>query len=64
MEAIVKTRVVGGSVMTTIPKKMVNEMNIRGNELIRLNVKKINKDFFGRLKGIGKFTAEDEMNVE
>lgn len=63
MEAVVRTRKVGGSVTATLPKALVDELNIRGNETIKIDVKKIEKDFFGKLKGIGRFAQEDELQA-
>ncbi|MBI2598305.1 MAG: hypothetical protein HYW50_03855 [Candidatus Diapherotrites archaeon] len=63
MEVLVKTRKVGGSIMALLPKNAVEELDIRGNELIKLEVKKLKKDFFGKLKGIGRFSAEDELST-
>ena len=63
METIVKTRKVGGSVMATLPKTIVDELNIKGNDLLKIDIKKVRKDFFGKLKGIGKFSIEDELGT-
>ena len=63
MEAIVKTRRVGGSVMATLPKNVVESLGIRDNELVRLDIKKPGKDFFGKLKGIGRFTRADKLDA-
>ena len=61
MEAIVKTKAVGGSLMVTIPKDIVNDETIKEGEIIKIHIEKIKKDWFGCLKGIGSFTKEDEM---
>ena len=63
METIVKTRKVGGSVMATFPKNVVEALDIKGNELLKVDVEKVGKGFFGKLKGIGKFTVQDELNT-
>ena len=63
METIVKTRKVGGSVMATFPKNVVEALDIKGNELLKVDVEKVGKDCFGKLKGIGKFTVQDELNT-
>jgi len=63
VETIVKTRKVGGSVMATFPKNVVEALDIKGNDLLKVDVEKVGKDFFGRLKGIGKFTSQDEMKT-
>ena len=64
MEFLVKTRKIGGSIVTTIPKPVVEKEGIRGNEFVKLDIKKVKKSFFGKLKGIGPFTEKDELNIE
>jgi len=64
METIItRARKVGGSIMATIPKETVKELNIRDNEEIELNVRKRKRSFLGALKGIGPFTEEDRLDV-
>jgi len=59
MEAITRTRVIGGSLVVTIPRELVKEENLIEGELVEIKVKKKRRNFFGALKGIGKFTRED-----
>lgn len=59
--AFAKTRAVGGSLIVTIPREIIEREGIRENELVEVDVKKPKKDFFGALKGIGSFTKEDEL---
>ena len=59
MEAITRTRVIGGSLVVTIPRELVKEENLIEGELVEIKVKKKRRNFFGVLKGIGKFTRED-----
>ncbi|MEW6749009.1 MAG: AbrB/MazE/SpoVT family DNA-binding domain-containing protein [Candidatus Micrarchaeota archaeon] len=54
---------VGGSIMVTIPKQIVEMLNIRPNEQVELEVKKVPKSGFGLYRGIGKFTKEDELQL-
>ena len=61
MKSVVRTRDVGGSLMVTIPKEVVKEENIMNDQLIEIEIKKPKRDFFGALKGIGKFTKEDKF---
>lgn len=63
MKAIVKTKKIGGSIMVRIPKELVEEQSIKENTLVEIDVTKPRKDFFGSLKGMGKFTKEDELNT-
>ncbi|MEM2911276.1 MAG: AbrB/MazE/SpoVT family DNA-binding domain-containing protein [Candidatus Bathyarchaeia archaeon] len=59
----VKTRKVGGSIVVTLPKKLVESKKIREGELLEITVKKIKIDGFGALKGMKPFTAEDELKT-
>lgn len=61
MKSITKTRAVGGSLIITIPSEIVKSEMLRENELVELELKKVKKNFFGALKGIGSFTEEDEL---
>lgn len=56
-----KTRKVGGSIVVTLPKAIVESQQIREGEIIEISVKKVRKDGFGILKGVGPFSAEDEL---
>jgi bifunctional DNA-binding transcriptional regulator/antitoxin component of YhaV-PrlF toxin-antitoxin module len=61
--SLVKTRKVGGSLIITIPKEMVEREGLTEGEIVEVRIKKIGKDFFGALKGIGSFTPEDELKA-
>ena len=61
MKTLTRTRVVGGSLMVTIPSEIVREEMIEENELVEIEVKKAKRDFFGSLRGVGSFTEEDEI---
>jgi antitoxin component of MazEF toxin-antitoxin module len=54
-----KTKRVGGSIMVTLPKHVVDLLGLREGDLVQLNVELPRKDFFGALRGIGRFTEED-----
>ncbi len=58
-----KTRKVGGSIVVTLPKELVETQKIRENEYVEVTVKKCRKDGFGILKGMKPFTAEDELKT-
>lgn len=64
MKAIAKTRTIGGSLVVTIPSSIVKNESLIENELIEVEIKKIKKDYFGALKGIGQFTEEDELKEQ
>jgi len=61
MKNITRTRAIGGSLVLTIPADIVKEQMIRENELVEIEVRKLKKDFFGMLKGIGPFKEEDKI---
>ena len=66
MKAIAKTRKIGGSLVVTIPKTIVNEISLHENQTIEINIKKVRKSGFGILKGKGPFIEERKLkgNVE
>ncbi len=59
--AIVKTRKEGGSIVFTIPSKIVKVEQLDEKQLVKIKMKKIRTNYFGALKGIGKFTRKDRM---
>ena len=63
VKCLVKTRKVGGSLVITLPKELVESKKIKEGEIIEISVKKLRKDGFGILKGVGPFTAEDELKT-
>ncbi len=63
MKAVTKTRGVGGSLIATIPKEIVEAIGLKENEIVEIDVKKIKKHFFGTSKGIGSFTKKDRLET-
>ena len=61
MKTITKTRTIGGSLVITIPSNIVKNERLKENEVIEIEIKKLKKDYFGALKGLGSFTKEDEL---
>lgn len=61
--ALVKTRKVGGSLVVTLPKEVVESKKIREGEILEITVRKVRKDGFGVLKGMSGFTVEDELKT-
>ena len=62
-ECLAKTRKVGGSLVVTLPKELVETEKIREGEVVKIRVKKLRKDGFGILKGMSSFTVEDELKT-
>ncbi len=60
MVTLSKTRKVGGSLVVTVPKEIVRSEGLVENIEVEITVKKRKRDYFGALKGIGKFTREDK----
>ncbi len=62
-KCVAKTRKVGGSIVITLPKEMVDAQKIRDNEYVEVEVKKCRKNGFGALKGLAPFSTEDELKA-
>jgi len=62
-KALVKSRKVRGSIVVSIPKEVTDQEGIREGELVEIDVRKARKDWFGSLKGVGKFSKEDELDA-
>jgi antitoxin component of MazEF toxin-antitoxin module len=61
MVTITRIRTLGGSLAVTIPIELVRSQGLKEDEIVEIEVKKHKKDYFGALKGIGKFTDKDRM---
>ncbi len=61
MKVFARTREIGGSIVVTIPKILIEFEGIKKNQLVEIDVKKPKKSFFGICKGIGPFTEEDKF---
>ena len=61
--SVTKTRKVGGSLVVTIPKKLIESKKIREGELVEISVKKVKIDCFGTFRTLKSFTAQDELNA-
>ena len=63
LTSMTKTRKVGGSLVVTLPKELVESKKIKEGEIVEITVKKVRKDGFGVLKGLTPFTAKDELTA-
>ena len=61
--SLAKTRKVGGSLVVTLPKAIVESKKIKEGEIVEITIKKVRKDGFGAIKGLTPFTAEDELTT-
>ena len=64
MESVTKLRKVGGSIVATVPKKIIDVEGFVPGQIVKIKVEKLRKSGFGALKGIGSFTKEDEQWME
>ena len=64
MESITKLRKVGGSIVATVPKKIIELEGLVAGQTVTIQIKKIRKSGFGMMKGIGSFTKEDKRWME
>ncbi|MEM2108587.1 MAG: AbrB family transcriptional regulator [Candidatus Bathyarchaeia archaeon] len=61
--SVVKARKVGGSLVITLPKKLVESKKIKEGEILEITIKKVRKDGFGIFRGMKPFTAADELTT-
>lgn len=61
IEAIAKTRKLGGSLIVTIPKMIVESEGLSENQMIRVHIQKIKKSGFGLCRGVGPFIKEGKL---
>jgi antitoxin component of MazEF toxin-antitoxin module len=61
--SLAKARRVGGSLMITIPKEVVEQEDIHDGELVEVEVKKAKKSWFGIDPALGPMTREDELDA-
>jgi len=61
--SLAKTRKVGGSLVVTLPKELVESKKIKEGEIVEITVNKIRKDGFGVFKGLTPFTVNDELTA-
>lgn len=61
--ALVKTRRVGGSLVVTLPKELVEDKKIRAGEILEITVKRVKKNGFGVFRGMEPFTVRDELRA-
>ena len=61
--ALAKVRKVGGSLVVTIPREVVEEEGVKPGEIVNIEVRKAKKSYFGTARGIAPFTGRDEMKA-
>lgn len=63
-ETIQYARKVGGSLMVTLPKEVADIEGIHEGELVKINVQKIKRDWFGAAKGLTSLRKEEKMDIK
>jgi len=61
--SMAKTRKVGGSLVITLPKELVESKKIKEGEIVEVTVNKVRKNGFGVFKGLTPFTIKDELTA-
>ena len=59
-QTIQRAKRIGGSLMVRIPKEIVEIESIHEGEAVQIEIKKVRKDWFGAIKGIGPFNKETD----
>ena len=59
-ETIQKTKKVGGSLMVCIPKEIVEIENLHAEEMVKVDIQKLRKDWFGAFPGLKPFKKEED----
>ncbi len=54
---------VGGSLMVRIPKEVAEIEQIRHGQMVKLEVHRLRKDWFGALKGIGQLKKKEKLSL-
>ena len=61
MEAITKTRKLGGSLVVTVPRIVVEHENLMEDQTVTIDIKKLRRSGFGISKGKTSFSKEDKF---
>ncbi len=61
MEAISVIRKVGGSLVVTIPKPVVDAEGLTDHQTVRLDISKVKISGFGVFKNLPSFSKDDKM---
>ncbi len=61
METITKTRRIGGSLVVTIPRNVVEEEGLIENQTVKIEIGKIRKSGFGLHKELTPFSKEGKF---
>ena len=59
-ETIQRAKKIGGSLMIRIPKEIVELEHIQPGEAVKIDIKKVRKDWFGAFPGLKPFNKETD----
>ena len=59
-----KAKRVGGSLMVTVPKAVVDLLGLEEGEVLELTVRRPRQSYLGALRGIGSFAEADRADHE
>lgn len=60
METVQRAKRVGGSIMVRIPKEIVEVENIHEDELVKVKIEKVRKDWFGAFPDLKPYNKEED----
>ncbi len=63
VESLTTTRKIGGSIIVTLPKEIVDSESIVEGEIVKISVEKVKKSGFGIMKEIGKFREKEREEM-
>ncbi|MBI2576205.1 hypothetical protein HYV84_03255 [Candidatus Woesearchaeota archaeon] len=63
METIAKTRTLGGSLIVTIPKNVVEVEGLHADEVVAIDIKKVKKSYKGIMPGLGHLEPGDKLDT-
>jgi len=63
-QVVTKAKRVGGSIMVTLPKQVVELLGVTEGDVVELNVQLPRRSFLGALRGLGSFTEGDRADHE
>ncbi|MBI4148292.1 AbrB/MazE/SpoVT family DNA-binding domain-containing protein [Candidatus Woesearchaeota archaeon] len=63
LTVMARTRRVGGSLMVTIPKDVVDLAGVHPDDYVELHLRKVKKSYRGILKCIGSLRKEEKLDV-
>jgi antitoxin component of MazEF toxin-antitoxin module len=61
MNSLAKTRRLGGSIIVTIPKELVDAEDIAPDQLVQITVSKARRSGFGIAKRLTPMTKDDKL---